>query len=207
MTPYKLPLREAYAEFTEKKSCFIGYVSPVASEAEARAFVQSVRERHSEANHHVFAYRLKEGEIYRFNDDGEPSGTAGMPLLNTFLKQDIYDFCAVAVRYFGGIHLGAGGLTRAYSRSGIIALEAAGVGFMRELALCAVTVPYALYENAKRLLIASEATITAEDFSVEVTLEFSLIAQGLADLQAKITELTLGKVHITELGVRNAVGI
>jgi uncharacterized YigZ family protein len=204
VTPYKLPLRRSSAAFTEKKSRFIGCVSPAASEEEARAFVQSIRGEHPGANHHVFAYRLKAGEIYRFNDDGEPSGTAGMPLLNAFLKQDIYDLCAVAVRYFGGIHLGAGGLTRAYSRCGIIALEAAGVGFLRELALCEITVPYTLYENMKRLLTLDGAEITAEGFGAEVTLNFSRISEALPALQEKVMELTLGKIQIIKRGVQTS---
>jgi uncharacterized YigZ family protein len=204
MTPYKLPLRAAEADFTEKKSRFIGYVSPVASEEEARAFIQTVRDKHREASHNVYAYRLWASEIYRFNDDGEPSGTAGMPLLNAFLKRDIYDFCCVATRYYGGIMLGAGGLVRAYGRCGAAALEAAGVGIMREMALCSVTVPYASYENAKRLLLANGAEITAEDFGAEVGLGFTIKSEELGGLQKEVTELTHGQVQIIKAGTRYA---
>jgi uncharacterized YigZ family protein len=196
MIPYKLPLQAAEAEFTEKKSRFIGCISPVASEEKARAFLLSVREKHREASHNVYAYRIKENDICRHSDDGEPSGSAGLPLLNTFLKQDIHDFCCVATRYYGGIQLGAGGLVRAYSRCGSIALEAAGVGVMRELAVCAVTMPYALYENMKRLLTANDANIFAEDFGAAVAIEFTLIAEGLTELQKKVTELSAGTVPI-----------
>ncbi|MCL2202809.1 MAG: YigZ family protein [Defluviitaleaceae bacterium] len=206
MTPYKLPLGAAEDEFIEKKSRFIGHVSPVASEDEARAFLQSIRARHREASHNVYAYRIKENGICRHSDDGEPSGTAGMPLLNVFLKQDIYDFCCVATRYYGGIMLGAGGLTRAYSRCGSIALEAAGIGMMREMALCKVKMPYTRYENMKRLLLAGGADISSEDFGAEVEIEFAIKTEDVEKVQGKITELTAGTLHITEMGTRNAVG-
>ncbi|MCL2365348.1 MAG: YigZ family protein [Defluviitaleaceae bacterium] len=205
MKPYLLPIRAAQADFVEKKSRFIGHISPVASEEEARTFLQSVREQHREANHNVYAYRLKENGIMRHSDDGEPGGTAGLPLLNVFLKQDIYDFCCVATRYFGGIHLGAGGLVRAYSRCGTIALNAAGVGAKRELALCAVSMAYGQYESVKRLLIASNASISDEAFGADVTLTFSLLSEGVDALQHALTEQTAATVQIIKLGVHYAV--
>jgi len=200
MEQYKLPLRAARSEFTEKKSRFISNISPVSSEEEARAFLDSIRGAHRDANHNVYAYRIKENNICRYSDDGEPSGTAGMPLLDAFLKRDIHDFCCVATRYFGGILLGAGGLVRAYSRCGAAALEASGVGVMRELTLCSATMPYSLYEVVKRLLSACGADISNEDFGADVTLRFSLPSECLPELQKKITELTAGSVRIAVEG-------
>ena len=205
MKPYLLPIRAAQADFVEKKSHFIGSISPVASEEEARAFLQTIREQHREANHHVYAYRLKENGIMRHSDDGEPGGTAGLPLLNVFLKQDIFDFCCVATRYFGGIHLGAGGLVRAYSRCGTVALEASGVGTMRELTACAISMTYGQYESVKRLLLANEAAINDEDFGADVTLTFSLLSEGVDALQHILTEQTAATVQIEKRGVRYAV--
>ena len=200
MEKYKLPLRIAEAEFTEKKSRFICHITPVASESEALSFISSVREKHREANHNVYAYRIRSNGIYRFNDDGEPSGTAGIPLMETFLKQDICDFCCVATRYFGGVMLGAGGLVRAYARCGAVALEASGVGLMRELTLCAAKMPYSLYETAKRLLDNFSADIISEDFSENITVKFLLLSEDLLSLQSKIAELTAGSVHIVAEG-------
>ena len=201
MKPYKLPLREAQAEFTEKKSRFIGHIKPISTEDEAKAFLQNIREKHREASHNVYAYRLKANEIYRHNDDGEPSGTAGMPLINSFLKQDIFDFCCVATRYYGGIPLGAGGLTRAYGKCGTVALEAAGIGIMRELCTCSVALPYPLYESAKRILTAENADIKEEIFGAEVELKFTTLSESVTDLQDKITELTAGTVIIEKAGM------
>jgi len=156
---------------------------------------------HREASHNVFAYRIKSGGICRHSDDGEPSGTAGMPLLDVFLKQDVFDFCCVATRYFGGVMLGAGGLVRAYARCGAIALETSGVGFFREVAVCSVRLPYTFFEVIKRQLTACGADITFEDFGAEVGLRFTLPSDDLPGLQHEITELTAGIVHITQESV------
>ncbi|MDR1664792.1 MAG: YigZ family protein [Clostridiales bacterium] len=115
--------------FEEKRSRFIGYCEPAASEEAARAFIESVRSAHKTASHHVYAYQTPQGNnpaYTRHSDDGEPQGTAGLPVLNVFLKNEIIRFVCVAVRYFGGTLLGKGGLTRAYSKAAKGALESAG---------------------------------------------------------------------------------
>jgi len=193
---YRTPLRVAVTEFTEKKSRFICHITPVSSEEDALHFLNSIRVKHRGANHNVYAYRVKNNNICRYSDDGEPSGTAGLPLVDSFLKQDVYDFCSVATRYFGGIHLGAGGLVRAYSRCGSAALEASGVGIMREISLCSTTMSYSVYEIVKRLLVAGGVDIGSEDFGAEVMLKFSLPSEDLPELQKDLTELTAGAVSI-----------
>ena len=196
MEQYKLPRSAANAEFIEKKSRFISHIQPVSTEEEALDFLRSIRLKHREATHNVYAYRTKYNNITRYSDDGEPSGTAGMPLLEPFLRQDIYDFCCVATRYFGGILLGAGGLVRAYARCGALAIETAGIGVMREVTICAMTLPYSHYENLKRLLSANNAGSIIEDFGAEVKIQFSLPSEELAELEKKVTELTAGVVRI-----------
>jgi len=199
---YKVPLQGATTEFTEKKSRFISDIAPVSTENEARAFLETIRGKYRDVSHNVYAYRIKENNICRFSDDGEPSGTAGMPLLEAFLKQDVYDFCCVATRYFGGILLGAGGLVRAYARCGAAALEVSGVGLMRELTICSITTPYSMYEVVKRQLIASGADISNEDFGAEVVLGFALPSGDLPALQKGVTELTAGSVKISIKGTK-----
>jgi len=196
MQQYKLPISSAETVFIEKKSRFICNISPVSTEDDALAFLSSIRSKYRDANHNVYAYRLKTGNITRYSDDGEPSGTAGMPLLEAFMRQYVYDFCCVATRYFGGTLLGAGGLVRAYARCGTTALEEAGVGFMRELATCSLSIPYSLFELTKRLLIASDANITEEDFGADVVLKFVLPSEDVAELQRKVTELAAGAVQV-----------
>ena len=123
--PLILPKSGSF-EFEEKKSRFLGNCSPVQSELEARAFIENVRTSHKSANHNVFAYSVTENNIIRFNDDGEPGGTAGMPVLNVFQKTGIINFVCVVTRYFGGTMLGAGGLVRAYTKTAKGAMDDAG---------------------------------------------------------------------------------
>jgi len=199
---YKLPLCLATAEFVEKKSRFISHISPVSSEEDALAFLRSIREKHREATHNVYAYRIKYNNTCRYSDDGEPSGTAGTPLLEAFIRQDIYDFCCVATRYFGGILLGAGGLVRAYARCGSIALENSGIGLMRELTMCAIAMQYSYYENIKRLLYAESADNITEDFGAEVIMRFSLPSDDVPAFEKKVVELSAGKIGIVIEGKR-----
>ena len=142
---YKTVAREASDEFVEKRSRFIGYVKPVKTEEEAVAFINQKRSEHWDARHNVYAYSLREGNIKRYSDDGEPSGTAGMPVLDVIVKNEIYDVCVVVTRYFGGVLLGTGGLVRAYSQGSKIALESGGIVLMQSCSLCGVSCSYNRY--------------------------------------------------------------
>ena len=110
MESYRTVKQETSAEFIEKRSKFIGYIKPVQTEEEAIAFIQSIKSKHWDATHNVYAYSLREGQTRRYSDDGEPQGTAGIPTLDVLQKADITDAVVVVTRYFGGILLGGGGL-------------------------------------------------------------------------------------------------
>ena len=127
MTEYWIPTAPGEAELVEKRSRFIGHVWPVESEEEARACIESVRKQYYDARHHCWCYRIKEGGVERYSDDGEPQGTAGQPMLNVFQREEVTNVCCVVTRYFGGILLGAGGLVRAYTQGAKSALDAAGI--------------------------------------------------------------------------------
>ncbi|NCC15382.1 MAG: YigZ family protein [Clostridia bacterium] len=128
LNQYKTILCEAEAEIIEKKSRFIATVRPVVSEEEARLFIEEMKKKYWNATHNVFAYQLGErDEIQRFSDDGEPQGTAGMPVLNVLKGEDIKNSAIVVTRYFGGTLLGTGGLVRAYGKAAKEGLLAAGV--------------------------------------------------------------------------------
>ncbi len=127
MADYKTVRAAASGELTEKRSRFIGYCKPVSTEEEATAFIASIRSRHWDARHNVYAYSLREGNLRRYSDDGEPSGTAGMPVLDVLQKSGVTDVCVVVTRYFGGVLLGTGGLVRAYSQAARLGLNAAQV--------------------------------------------------------------------------------
>ncbi len=118
----------ATSEFQEKKSTFIGYIKRVNTEEEAKNFVNEIKSMHKEATHNVYAYIVGENKgIQRYSDDGEPQGTAGIPVLEVIKKNDLTDVAVVVTRYFGGILLGGGGLIRAYSKGASSAIEEAGV--------------------------------------------------------------------------------
>lgn len=124
---YKTVCKEAYSEFTEKKSVFMSYIRPISTEDEAKEFLNKIRQKHSDATHNVYAYVNREGNVSRFSDDGEPQGTAGMPVFDVLRKEELLGVCVVVTRYFGGILLGGGGLVRAYGRAARDAVEKAGV--------------------------------------------------------------------------------
>lgn len=149
MFEYKTVEKAAVAEFTEKKSRFIGYVCPVKTAEEAQNFITEVRSKNREATHNVPAYVLRENNIQRCSDDGEPSGTAGVPVLDVILKNEVKDVCVVVTRYFGGVLLGAGGLVRAYSHGSKIALEAGGIITLAPCAVLQVEADYPFYERIR----------------------------------------------------------
>ena len=123
---YFIPGAAAQSEFTEKKSRFLSHLWPVASEEEARARIEEMRKTYYDARHNCWCYLLREGSVLRYSDDGEPQGTAGQPMLNVFQRRAITNVCCVVTRYFGGVLLGAGGLTRAYTRGASDVLTVAG---------------------------------------------------------------------------------
>lgn len=140
---YKTILEQAEAEISEKKSRFIATVRPVKTEEEARAFIEEMKKKYWDATHNVFAYQIGErNEIQRFSDDGEPQGTAGMPILNVLKGEDIKDTAIVVTRYFGGTLLGTGGLVRAYGKSAKEGLLAAGIAELILYCRYSVNVPY-----------------------------------------------------------------
>ena len=116
MEEYLIPFEDAESEFTEKRSRFISRCWRVETEAEAQEHIRRTKAEFHDARHHCWCYLLKDGNILRYSDDGEPQGTAGQPMLNVFQREGVFNACCVVTRYFGGILLGAGGLTRAYAK-------------------------------------------------------------------------------------------
>jgi len=159
MTGWLVPAAYGAGEYTEKRSRFIGQVWPVESEAEALRRIEAVRRDHYDARHNVFAYSLREGNVLRCSDDGEPQGTGGQPVLNVFRGAQVQDFCCVVTRYFGGVLLGTGGLARAYAAAAKAALEAAGMARMALWHTLLIPCDYPRFERVKRLLEQYEAVI------------------------------------------------
>ncbi len=204
MKEYKTVEKENYDEFVEKKSKFIGYVKPVKTQEEAVSFVNSIKSKHWDATHNVYAYVLRENNIQRYSDDGEPSGTAGVPVLDVILKNNLVDVCVVVTRYFGGILLGAGGLVRAYSHGSKIAVESGNIITMAPCKIMSVNVQYNFYDRMNILLNDFGANIEKSDFSNDVHIEFTLKESLVKDLQDKLTDLSNGSYVLSEIGEKFA---
>lgn len=196
---YKTVLKETEAEIIEKKSRFIVAVKPVFSLEEAEEFVQSVKKIHYKATHNVFAFRCGErNEVERQSDDGEPQGTAGMPMLEVLRKMDIHNVAVVVTRYFGGIMLGAGGLVRAYGNATKEGILAAGV--LENIKYCELKVKadYSFYGKLKYELLNFEAIIADTDFSSDIVMTVLVLPDLFDSLVQKITDITAGDVSITD---------
>lgn len=192
---YKTVQNEAKGEFIEKRSRFIGYCKPVTTEQEAVDFINSKRAEHWDATHNVYAYSLREGNIKRYSDDGEPSGTAGMPTLDVILKNQIYDVCIVVTRYFGGVLLGTGGLVRAYSQGAKTALEAGKVVLMQSCAICQVQCSYNQYGKVSSLIMELGGIVDDTVYEADVLIKFHIKPETLVSLNKKLADATSGEVQ------------
>mgnify|MGYP001857379173 FL=1 len=192
MTEYLIPTGEAESEFTEKRSRFIGHIWRVESEEEARARIEETRKRHYDARHNCWCYRLR-GGVERYSDDGEPQGTAGQPMLNVFQREQVEDVCCVVTRYFGGVLLGAGGLTRAYSQSAKDALDAAGISVVRRWVEVSQTTPYALFERFKLEVEAQGGLLGQVDYGSQIDAHVLLPETAVEPCARRLTELTAGQ--------------
>ena len=184
--------KEAYAELTEKRSRFLARVCPVKSEEEALMFLESIRRDHT-ATHHVFAYRLRENNFARYNDDGEPGGTAGLPVLDVLERGGLTDAIIVVSRWFGGTLLGTGGLVRAYSSAAKMGVQAAGIVEMEMAGKYHLNVSYSDYDRVMRIARECGVSISYTDFKEDVFMEIIATDGPAFRFSDSIRELTRGK--------------
>ena len=197
---FRMVYRGGTGEIVEKKSRFIATVRLVESEEEALSCLEALRKKYWDARHNCFVYIIGENqETVRCSDDGEPSGTAGRPMLDVVQGAGLRNVLVVVTRYFGGILLGAGGLTRAYGKSARDALAAAGVAAMGRWTAARCTCPYPLLERVKLEAQAAGGTVDGIDYGAEVTLNLSLPEDAPKRLQDRLTELSAGRLRL-ELG-------
>lgn len=196
MADYETVNGSAQAEFTEKKSEFIGYIRHTETEEEAVAFINEIRSMHRKATHNVYAYILRKGSITRYSDDGEPQGTAGVPVFEVLRKEGLTDVCCVVTRYFGGILLGGGGLVRAYSHSAKIAVDAAERKIMCACIPMEITADYNLYGKITNALPEFGVKITDTDFGADVKIRLFCKTALAETLSEKLTDISNGKIII-----------
>ena len=192
--------KAASAEFTEKKSVFIGYTTPVSTAEEAEEFIQKIKKKHADARHNVSAYIV--GNSIRYSDDGEPKGTGGVPVLEVIKKSGVDGTVVVVTRYFGGVLLGAAGLVRAYSKAAAMAIEEAGIVTYREYTECTVTCDYSLYD--KLLYDIGRRTVITDDtvFGGNIVLHLAVLSKEYGAFEKALYAMTNGKIAPEKKGTR-----
>ena len=190
---YRTIKQAARSEHIEKKSRFIATVRPVQTEREALELIAEMRKEFSDATHNTYAYIIRENNIARYSDDGEPGGTAGLPMMEVLKQEELTDVAVVVTRYFGGTLLGAGGLVRAYSKGAKIGIDAGIISVMTDCTLLKITVSYELYGRLQYLLEQEDLKIEESDFGQEVSVTICIRSTLLEGLQKKITETTNGR--------------
>ncbi len=193
------PTVSALGEITEKRSKFIAEIRPVSDEKAAMEFVEEVRLKHRDARHTVFAYLFPDGKK-RYSDDGEPSGTAGAPIMDILEKKELCGCVVTVTRYFGGILLGTGGLVRAYSAAAAKAVE--GCNPQKKVLRTKVGIKcgYNLYNRLPGLLSKYSGRILSSEFSESVFLQISLSPGSVKSFSDRITELSAGETLIENFG-------
>ena len=186
-------------EFIEKKSRFIGRIWQVETEEEALAKIQEMKKQHYDATHNCWAYIIRDGAV-RFSDDGEPGGTAGMPMIQVLQREQLYNVVCVVTRYFGGILLGSGGLVRAYTKGAKIAVDAAGKSMKRVWSVLYLPCPYTYYERVKLEVAAFGGIIRDTQFAQEVELEILLAEADVQPFLDRLTDMTAGTVEAMVTG-------
>jgi len=206
ISAYKTPAGKARASFTERKSEFIGSIRPASSEQQALDFLEEIRAANRKANHNCYAYILRENNITRFSDDGEPSGTAGAVILDTLKKESLINAVCVVTRYFGGILLGAGGLSRAYSKAAALAVSESGVKTMSPAAKLCITLDYPLYgvfERAERKFLSGGVSVLTRDFGEKIALTLYVRADLSDKFVSELTDACNGKIIVEHLQIEH----
>ena len=206
MKQFRVPYEPAESEFAEKRSRFIGHIWPVETEEEAQAHIKAMKSQYYDARHNCWCYLIGDN-IVRYSDDGEPQGTAGQPMLKVFQRENVTNVCCVVTRYFGGILLGAGGVTRAYSRSAKETLSAAGAATMGLWRQVRLHCSYPLLERVKLEIGTWGGLIDNTEYGADVTVTASMPEDGAERLQDRLTELSAGGIILQVLGENYRPGL
>lgn len=200
--PYKTVMRDGEDEIVEKKSRFIAHVKPVTTEEEALQFIEELKKKYWDARHNCYAFIIgKNAQVVRFSDDGEPSGTAGKPILEVLQNQELRDVVVVVTRYFGGVLLGTGGLVRAYTQSTQVGLNAAQICTMTPMVIITTVIDYTMIGKIKYVLAQNDALVQDEKYGADVTITFGIPSDKKTRLIKELIETTNGKIEYEEMGV------
>lgn len=194
---FRTVLKAGEGEYEEKRSRFLCRVYPVTSEDEVNAHLSELKKKYWDARHHCYAYIIDNGTTaQRFSDDGEPAGTAGLPILEAIRKKDLTNVLVVVIRYFGGILLGASGLVRAYGKAATAGLDNAGVMVCRECRKAEVSIDYSLYGRVQNVLAANRITVAETSFTDIITLVLFIEPERMGFLEKEMAELSGGQAKL-----------
>ena len=193
MTEYIVPYQNAESEFTEKRSRFITHLYKVETEAEARARIEEMKKKYYDARHNCWCYLLQEGGVVRYSDDGEPQGTAGKPILETLLNENLHNTLIVVTRYFGGTLLGTGGLVRAYGQSSKEGIRNSVIQKVCEGISFKLTVDYNSIGKIKYIMGQMGITDAQEEYGQNVVLSILMKKDEYNEFNTKVTDATGGK--------------
>ena len=194
MNEYLIPASPGEAEYDEKRSRFIAHICPVKTEEEARDFIAEMKKNYHDARHNCWCYIIHEG-AERYSDDGEPQGTAGIPMLEVFRKEGISDFVCVVTRYFGGVLLGAGGLLRAYTKAAKDALDSCGRARVCSLQGADIQCPYSVAERLRSEVDTVGGTCEDIVYAADVTLKVLIPKESYDSFALRISDITSGTVN------------
>lgn len=200
MNTYTTLEKEGTATLVERRSEFIGYAAPVSNEDEAAAFVMRIKKKHADARHNVYAYVLRGGALKRYSDDGEPQGSAGMPVLDVLCKNGLDGAAVVVTRYFGGILLGTGGLVRAYSSAASAAVEAAGIITLEEVVILRMRCSYNDHARVSNEFPRYGIDVENTEFTSDVTLTMTAPTATVENFKIRMRDLTAGRSMPEEIG-------
>lgn len=199
MSEYFVPAGSGEAEFVEKRSSFLGHVRFVETEDAAREFITEMKKKHYDARHNCWCYIIHGGAV-RYSDDGEPQGTAGLPMLEVFKREGVENVVCVVTRYFGGVLLGTGGLLRAYTKSAKDALDAAGIAAVRRWVKLEAACTYSLLERMKTECLALDGVVSDVEYGADVRMTLLLPEAKAEAFQARVTELSAGQSSAKAVG-------
>ncbi len=193
---------EGVGVYEEKRSEFIGVAAHIDSEKDAQELIKRIKAEHHDARHNVFAYVCASGNVQRYSDDGEPLGTAGIPVLDVIRKSGLDDVCVVVTRYFGGVLLGAGGLVRAYTAAAKLAIDEAGIVTYEKYSEFRLVLNYSDYQKILAKLPSFNAKIDNTDFATDVTFDIALRAPLAEKFRLFVKELFCDRVPAELIGER-----
>ena len=199
MNEYRIPASPGESELTEKRSRFLGHVRMVESEEEAKAFIAEMKRKYYDARHNCWCYAVRDG-AERYSDDGEPQGSAGIPMLEVLRRRGVTNAVCVVTRYFGGVLLGTGGLLRAYTQSAADALDAAGVAVVRAWTEAEARCSYAQAERMKTEAAALGAVTEDVVYGADVTLKLLIPREKTEAVKARLFDASAGSVRLAVTG-------